>query len=61
MKRFLALLLVTGSAYALLLTLAPDFGPDMPGALRVLCALLFVIAFAGLFATCAALSRGRRP
>ncbi|MGM9322301.1 hypothetical protein [Deinococcus aquaticus] len=60
MKRLISLLLLTVSAYALLLALAPDFGPDMPGALRLLCALLFLIAFAGLFATCAALSHRDR-
>lgn len=61
MKRFLALLMLTVSAYGLLLTLAPGFGPDMPGTLRLLCVLLFLAIFVGLFATCAALSHGRRP
>lgn len=60
MRRVLALLLLTSSAYGLLLTLAPGFGPDMPGALRLLCVLLFLVTFVGLFATCAALSHRER-
>jgi hypothetical protein len=60
-KRVLSLLLLTASAYGLLLVLAPDFGPDMPGTLRLLCVLLFLITFVGLFATCAALSHRERP
>ncbi|MBZ9712223.1 hypothetical protein [Deinococcus multiflagellatus] len=56
----LLLTLLGLSAYGLLLTLAPDFGPRMPAWQRVACPVLLTVAVMSLLQVCRLVTRTKK-